>query len=54
MPQLTPDPWFFILTCSWLIMLTFAPLKIFKHYTNNNPQTKSTKILNNTWNWPWT
>nr|AGN71528.1 ATP synthase F0 subunit 8 [Scaphiophryne madagascariensis]AVP25700.1 ATP synthase subunit 8 [Scaphiophryne sp. TNHC-GDC 14371] len=53
MPQLIPDPWFFIFVSSWLILTFLAPQKILKHNTLNDPATKSTKISHHTWSWPW-
>nr|AGN71158.1 ATP synthase F0 subunit 8 [Dyscophus antongilii] len=53
MPQLNPDPWFFILVFSWTILLTLAPKKILSHNILNNPSTPSTKTHHQNWIWPW-
>nr|AVP25651.1 ATP synthase subunit 8 [Elachistocleis ovalis] len=53
MPQLIPDPWFFIFITSWIILLTLAPQKILKHTTLNDPTPKTSKTTQKTWTWPW-
>nr|UDP58822.1 ATP synthase F0 subunit 8 [Glyphoglossus yunnanensis] len=53
MPQLIPDPWFFIFFSSWLILILLAPQKILKHKTLNDPSSSSTKTEHQNWTWPW-
>nr|YP_514702.1 ATP synthase F0 subunit 8 [Mantella madagascariensis]BAE79518.1 ATPase subunit 8 [Mantella madagascariensis] len=53
MPQLIPDPWFFTLLTSWLILMLLAPKKILTHITLNDPNSKNMKTTHSTWNWPW-
>nr|APG38548.1 ATP synthase subunit 8 [Kaloula walteri] len=53
MPQLIPDPWFFIFLSSWLILISLAPKKILKHHILNDPTPTTTKTLIHNWTWPW-
>nr|YP_009501772.1 ATP synthase F0 subunit 8 [Microhyla mixtura]AXB38529.1 ATP synthase F0 subunit 8 [Microhyla mixtura] len=53
MPQLIPDPWFFIFFFSWAIILLLAPQKILKHTILNEPSSKTSKTTYHTWTWPW-
>nr|AVP25619.1 ATP synthase subunit 8 [Paradoxophyla palmata] len=53
MPQLIPDPWFFILFSSWIILILLAPQKILSHNILNDPKPKTNKINHQTWSWPW-
>nr|YP_009251055.1 ATP synthase F0 subunit 8 [Microhyla butleri]AMZ00071.1 ATP synthase F0 subunit 8 [Microhyla butleri] len=53
MPQLLPDPWFFIFSASWLIIISLAPKKILNHKTLNDPSLTSTKTSHQNWTWPW-
>nr|ATL15857.1 ATP synthase F0 subunit 8 [Rhacophorus modestus] len=53
MPQLIPDPWFFILVASWIIFITVTPKKILSHLHLNKPNLKSSKTSYNSWTWPW-
>nr|YP_009512690.1 ATP synthase F0 subunit 8 [Microhyla taraiensis]AXJ93408.1 ATP synthase F0 subunit 8 [Microhyla taraiensis] len=53
MPQLIPDPWFFIFLSSWLIIVWLAPQKILSHKTLNEPSSFSSKMVHQHWIWPW-
>nr|UGV21535.1 ATP synthase F0 subunit 8 [Microhyla achatina] len=53
MPQLIPDPWFFIFLLSWLIVTILAPQKILNHTILNEPSSQSSKTSHKTWTWPW-
>nr|UBD07223.1 ATP synthase F0 subunit 8 [Otophryne sp. AMNH 101748] len=53
MPQLIPDPWFFILLISWLIIISFPAQKILKCSISNDPTTNMSKYNYNNWTWPW-
>nr|YP_009685911.1 ATP synthase F0 subunit 8 [Epiplatys grahami]QDW10687.1 ATP synthase F0 subunit 8 [Epiplatys grahami] len=54
MPQLNPEPWFLILTFSWVIFLTFIPPKVLAHYAFNEPNIQNSgKSKKENWNWPW-
>nr|AVP25611.1 ATP synthase subunit 8 [Platypelis tuberifera] len=52
MPQLNPDPWFYIFFFSWTILLFIASPKILTHFIPNDPLAKPTKTKK-TWYWPW-
>nr|YP_009349207.1 ATP synthase F0 subunit 8 [Pluvialis fulva]APZ75546.1 ATP synthase F0 subunit 8 [Pluvialis fulva] len=55
MPQLNPNPWFFIMLLSWLAFSLVMQPKLLS-FTHTNPP--SNKILSTTkttpWTWPWT
>nr|YP_009348531.1 ATPase subunit 8 [Enteromius pobeguini]BAW87824.1 ATPase subunit 8 [Enteromius pobeguini] len=54
MPQLNPDPWFAILTFSWLIFLTIIPTKVLNFTSPNEPAPVSAeKHKTEYWNWSW-
>nr|YP_010152693.1 ATP synthase F0 subunit 8 [Inpaichthys kerri]QQW50122.1 ATP synthase F0 subunit 8 [Inpaichthys kerri] len=54
MPQLLPNPWFYVLLTSWLIFLIFIPSKIMKHYFSNEPEAVSSlKPGVEAWSWTW-
>nr|ATL15893.1 ATP synthase F0 subunit 8 [Rhacophorus catamitus] len=53
MPQLAPEPWFFIFSFSWLIFIHLMPTKILSHPTLSDPNLKTPKALYNFWTWPW-
>nr|AAP75313.1 ATP synthase 8 [Chrysiptera annulata]AAP75315.1 ATP synthase 8 [Chrysiptera annulata] len=54
MPQLNPDPWFVLLTFSWLVFLVVLPPKVLAHMTPNHPVHRSTeKSKTEPWAWPW-
>nr|YP_009155360.1 ATP synthase F0 subunit 8 [Rhacophorus dennysi]AIU99182.1 ATP synthase F0 subunit 8 [Rhacophorus dennysi]ARO35602.1 ATP synthase F0 subunit 8 [Rhacophorus dennysi]UAJ48176.1 ATP synthase F0 subunit 8 [Rhacophorus sp.] len=53
MPQLIPEPWFFIFLISWLILLLVSPSKIINYLNLNKPNSKLSKVSNNSWTWPW-
>nr|YP_007624894.1 ATP synthase F0 subunit 8 [Leptobrachella oshanensis]AGG15984.1 ATP synthase F0 subunit 8 [Leptobrachella oshanensis] len=55
MPQLNPDPWFYIMFLSWLAVLIILPLKISPLAHLNNPSNFQTDQTNTKhWAWPWT
>nr|APG38501.1 ATP synthase subunit 8 [Kaloula kalingensis] len=53
MPQLIPDPWFFIFLSSWTTLIFLAPKKILNHTTLNDPAQTSMKTPTHNWTWPW-
>nr|QOD97907.1 ATP synthase F0 subunit 8 [Dromas ardeola] len=55
MPQLNPNPWFFIMLTSWLIFSLIIQPKLLSFIPTNPPLNKAsttTKIM--PWTWPWT
>ncbi|YP_009107840.1 ATP synthase F0 subunit 8 (mitochondrion) [Passer domesticus] len=55
MPQLNPNPWFFIMLSSWLTFSLIIQPKLLSFVSMNPPSHKSTTIPNTTpWAWPWT
>ncbi|YP_009057580.1 ATP synthase F0 subunit 8 (mitochondrion) [Passer montanus] len=55
MPQLNPNPWFFIMLSSWLTFSLIIQPKLLSFVSMNPPSRKSTTIPNTTpWTWPWT
>nr|ADB06501.1 ATPase subunit 8 [Sacalia quadriocellata]QKE47568.1 ATP synthase F0 subunit 8 [Sacalia quadriocellata] len=55
MPQLNLDPWFLILSSTWLVYTMILQPKISSYSPMNNPVNKDNKTTNtNPWNWPWT
>nr|YP_010287220.1 ATP synthase F0 subunit 8 [Charadrius dubius]UKT61508.1 ATP synthase F0 subunit 8 [Charadrius dubius] len=55
MPQLNPNPWFFIMLVSWLTFSLIIQPKLLSFTSTNPPSNKtltSTKIT--PWAWPWT
>nr|YP_009311116.1 ATP synthase F0 subunit 8 [Garra congoensis]BAV69720.1 ATPase subunit 8 [Garra congoensis] len=54
MPQLNPNPWFAILTFSWLIFLIIIPAKILNHTSPNEPNLMNAeKHKTESWDWSW-
>nr|YP_006303448.1 ATP synthase F0 subunit 8 [Pseudomyxus capensis]AEK53123.1 ATP synthase F0 subunit 8 [Pseudomyxus capensis] len=54
MPQLNPDPWFMMLTFSWLMFITLIPPKIYAHTLPNEPDPQGTKKSEaESWIWRW-
>nr|UWM72363.1 ATP synthase subunit 8 [Vireo gilvus] len=55
MPQLNPNPWFFIMITSWLTYSLIIQPKILA-FTSTNPPTRKEPTTSATtpWNWPWT
>nr|YP_097262.1 ATP synthase F0 subunit 8 [Hydromantes brunus]AAU20712.1 ATP synthase F0 subunit 8 [Hydromantes brunus] len=55
MPQLNPDPWFFIFTTSWLVYLVLLMSKTSNFKQSNEPTMQNiSKSKPQPWNWPWT
>nr|AFR60512.1 ATPase subunit 8 [Zosterops inornatus]AFR60514.1 ATPase subunit 8 [Zosterops inornatus]AFR60530.1 ATPase subunit 8 [Zosterops lateralis nigrescens] len=55
MPQLNPNPWFFIMLSSWLTYSLIMQPKLLSFVTSNPPSNKTTTTTNTTpWTWPWT
>nr|ABS00765.1 ATPase subunit 8 [Buphagus africanus] len=55
MPQLNPDPWFFIMLTSWFTFSLIIQPKLLSFITANPPQDKTPKApKTNPWTWPWT
>nr|YP_009072519.1 ATP synthase F0 subunit 8 [Glandirana tientaiensis]AIQ78409.1 ATP synthase F0 subunit 8 [Glandirana tientaiensis] len=53
MPQLNPKPWLFYLVIVWLIFPILPMIKILGHTSMNEPNTKTVKMVNPSWSWPW-
>nr|BCD55587.1 ATP synthase subunit 8 [Sula sula rubripes] len=55
MPQLNPNPWFLILTLSWLTFSLMIQPKLLSFLSINSPSNKITTTTKTTsWTWPWT
>nr|ABC58127.1 ATPase subunit 8 [Zosterops borbonicus borbonicus]QFG71069.1 ATP synthase F0 subunit 8 [Zosterops borbonicus] len=55
MPQLNPNPWFFIMLSSWLTYSLIIQPKLLTFVTSNPPSNKTMTTTNTTpWTWPWT
>nr|AAF37126.1 ATPase subunit 8 [Quiscalus lugubris]AAF37128.1 ATPase subunit 8 [Quiscalus lugubris]AAF37130.1 ATPase subunit 8 [Quiscalus lugubris]AXU25900.1 ATPase subunit 8 [Quiscalus lugubris]AXU25904.1 ATPase subunit 8 [Quiscalus lugubris] len=55
MPQLNPNPWFFIMLTSWLTFSLIIQPKILS-FVSMNPPSKNPPVAPSTtpWTWPWT
>nr|YP_009944861.1 ATP synthase F0 subunit 8 [Xiphorhynchus elegans]QOD97139.1 ATP synthase F0 subunit 8 [Xiphorhynchus elegans] len=55
MPQLNPNPWFFIMLMSWLTFSFILQPKLLTFISTNLPSDKTTTTPKTSpWNWPWT
>nr|YP_009235710.1 ATP synthase F0 subunit 8 [Yuhina diademata]AMD38686.1 ATP synthase F0 subunit 8 [Yuhina diademata] len=55
MPQLNPNPWFFIMLTSWLTFSLVIQPKLLSFVSSNPPSNKTQTIPSTTpWTWPWT
>nr|YP_009992395.1 ATP synthase F0 subunit 8 [Turdus abyssinicus]QNN90463.1 ATP synthase F0 subunit 8 [Turdus abyssinicus]QNN90489.1 ATP synthase F0 subunit 8 [Turdus abyssinicus]QNN90502.1 ATP synthase F0 subunit 8 [Turdus abyssinicus]QNN90515.1 ATP synthase F0 subunit 8 [Turdus abyssinicus] len=55
MPQLNPNPWFFIMLTSWLTLSLIIQPKLLSFITMNPPSNKTAPAPKTTpWTWPWT
>nr|AAM70684.1 ATP synthase 8 [Dolichonyx oryzivorus] len=55
MPQLNPNPWFFIMLTSWLTFSLIIQPKILSFVSANPPSNKPPIAPTTTpWTWPWT
>nr|YP_009433391.1 ATP synthase F0 subunit 8 [Tringa semipalmata]ATD85204.1 ATP synthase F0 subunit 8 [Tringa semipalmata] len=55
MPQLNPNPWFFIMLMSWLIFSLIIQPKLLSLTPTNTPSNKTSMTTKTTpWTWPWT
>nr|ABQ65592.1 ATP synthase F0 subunit 8 [Phapitreron amethystinus] len=55
MPQLNPNPWFFIMLLSWLTFSLIVQPKLLSFTTTNPPNNKTLTTMKTTpWTWPWT
>nr|YP_010265281.1 ATP synthase F0 subunit 8 [Calidris subminuta]UIP57033.1 ATP synthase F0 subunit 8 [Calidris subminuta] len=55
MPQLNPNPWFFIMLMSWLTYSLIIQPKILSLTPTNTPSNKTSPTTKTTsWTWPWT
>nr|NP_007527.1 ATP synthase F0 subunit 8 [Rhea americana]O79396.1 RecName: Full=ATP synthase protein 8; AltName: Full=A6L; AltName: Full=F-ATPase subunit 8 [Rhea americana]ACF35286.1 ATP synthase F0 subunit 8 [Capito dayi]AAD32506.1 ATPase 8 [Rhea americana]QNN84916.1 ATP synthase F0 subunit 8 [Rhea americana]CAA76505.1 adenine triphosphatase subunit 8 [Rhea americana] len=55
MPQLNPNPWFFIMIMSWAVFLLLIQPKLLSFTHTNLPSNKPLSTPNPTpWTWPWT
>nr|YP_009368339.1 ATP synthase F0 subunit 8 [Gallinago stenura]ARK36833.1 ATP synthase F0 subunit 8 [Gallinago stenura]ASS30590.1 ATP synthase F0 subunit 8 [Gallinago stenura] len=54
MPQLNPNPWFFIMLMSWLTFSLLIQPKLLSLTSTNTPTNKTTTTTKTTsWTWPW-
>nr|QDF45154.1 ATPase subunit 8 [Henicorhina leucophrys] len=55
MPQLNPNPWFFIMIISWITFSLIIQPKLLAFVSMNPPSDKTPTTPNTTpWTWPWT
>nr|YP_008815590.1 ATP synthase F0 subunit 8 [Nucifraga columbiana]AGZ03035.1 ATP synthase F0 subunit 8 [Nucifraga columbiana] len=55
MPQLNPNPWFFIMLISWFTYSMIIQPKLLSHISMNPPSNKlQTAQSTSPWTWPWT
>nr|Q9TBI8.1 RecName: Full=ATP synthase protein 8; AltName: Full=A6L; AltName: Full=F-ATPase subunit 8 [Musophaga violacea]AAD56465.1 ATPase 8 [Musophaga violacea] len=55
MPQLNPNPWFYIMLMSWLTFsLIIQPELLSFTLTNPLSNKTSTTTRSSPWTWPWT
>nr|YP_009116437.1 ATP synthase F0 subunit 8 [Periparus ater]AJD76931.1 ATP synthase F0 subunit 8 [Periparus ater] len=55
MPQLNPNPWFFIMLTSWLTFSLIIQPKLLSFVSTNPPSNKTPSTTTTTpWTWPWT
>nr|YP_009976028.1 ATP synthase F0 subunit 8 [Cinclosoma castanotum]QNL17028.1 ATP synthase F0 subunit 8 [Cinclosoma clarum]QNL17092.1 ATP synthase F0 subunit 8 [Cinclosoma castanotum]QNL17106.1 ATP synthase F0 subunit 8 [Cinclosoma castanotum]QNL17119.1 ATP synthase F0 subunit 8 [Cinclosoma castanotum] len=55
MPQLNPNPWFFIMLTSWLTYSMIIQPKLLSFISTNPPSGKApTAPSTKPWAWPWT
>nr|QDX10699.1 ATP synthase F0 subunit 8 [Phylloscopus griseolus]QDX10700.1 ATP synthase F0 subunit 8 [Phylloscopus griseolus]QDX10701.1 ATP synthase F0 subunit 8 [Phylloscopus griseolus]QDX10702.1 ATP synthase F0 subunit 8 [Phylloscopus griseolus]QDX10703.1 ATP synthase F0 subunit 8 [Phylloscopus griseolus] len=55
MPQLNPNPWFFIMIITWLTYSLIIQPKLLT-FVSANPPSSKTPVTPRTspWTWPWT
>nr|ABD58891.1 ATP synthase F0 subunit 8 [Thalasseus eurygnatha] len=55
MPQLNPNPWFFIMLTSWMTFSLIIQPKLLS-FTSTNPTLNKMSMATKTtpWTWPWT
>nr|AAM90406.1 ATP synthase 8 [Icteria virens]ADO23240.1 ATP synthase F0 subunit 8 [Icteria virens] len=54
MPQLNPNPWFFIMLTSWLTFSLIIQPKLLSFVSMNPPSSKPPTAPTTTpWTWPW-
>nr|QOL12077.1 ATP synthase F0 subunit 8 [Chunga burmeisteri] len=54
MPQLNPNPWFFIMLTSWLVFSMIIQPKLLSFTPINQPSNKTPTTTQPTpWTWPW-
>nr|YP_010000746.1 ATP synthase F0 subunit 8 [Struthidea cinerea]QOD96658.1 ATP synthase F0 subunit 8 [Struthidea cinerea] len=55
MPQLNPNPWFFIMLTTWLTYSAIIQPKLLTFVSANQPSNKMpTPPTTTPWTWPWT
>nr|YP_009108355.1 ATP synthase F0 subunit 8 [Chroicocephalus ridibundus]AIV00415.1 ATP synthase F0 subunit 8 [Chroicocephalus ridibundus] len=55
MPQLNPNPWFFIMLVSWMTFSLIIQPKLLSLTLTNHPSNKTHSTTKTTpWTWPWT
>uniref|UniRef100_A0A513U7S8 ATP synthase complex subunit 8 n=2 Tax=Pogoniulus pusillus TaxID=488313 RepID=A0A513U7S8_9PICI len=55
MPQLNPNPWFYIMILSWFTFSLLIQPKLLKFTPTGSPTNKTPSTHKTTpWHWPWT
>nr|YP_009543452.1 ATP synthase F0 subunit 8 [Indicator xanthonotus]AYU71272.1 ATP synthase F0 subunit 8 [Indicator xanthonotus] len=55
MPQLNPNPWFFIMLLSWMALTLLIQPKLLSFTPTNFPSNKTLMTAKTLpWIWPWT
>nr|YP_008593617.1 ATP synthase F0 subunit 8 [Ariomma lurida]BAN83598.1 ATPase subunit 8 [Ariomma lurida] len=54
MPQLDPNPWLFVFSCTWVVLLTIVVPKLLAHQFPNDLSSQTiSKPKGQSWDWPW-
>nr|QZL29296.1 ATPase subunit 8 [Gymnotus aff. pantherinus Lineage III RJ] len=54
MPQLNPNPWFYMLAFSWMIFLAvILPMVLVYHFPNDPSMLDPKSTNTQPWAWPW-
>nr|AAN46492.1 ATP synthase F0 subunit 8 [Crax alberti] len=54
MPQLNPNPWFYIFFRTWLTLSLLIQPKLLSFTPTNPPSNKALVTKTTPWTWPWT
>nr|AYN73521.1 ATP synthase F0 subunit 8 [Malacoptila fusca] len=55
MPQLNPNPWFYIMLASWTTLAFIIQPKLIAFTSTNPPSDKAAPATKTSpWSWPWT